>query len=237
MAVGPEPAATVPSTGAEGTGRLMNLILFGPPGAGKGTQGALLARHFNIPRISTGDLLREAVRAGTGLGREARRFMDVGELVPDTVILGLVREALGSERAQGGFILDGFPRNVAQGEALDGILRFLHRRLDAVAVLDVPDELVIKRIAGRRSCPNCGAVHNIHFEPPRTPDRCDVCGGELVQRGDDREETVQHRLEVYRAQTEPVLAYYEQVGVPVRHVDGSGKVDEIQAQLVHALQT
>ncbi len=215
----------------------MNLILFGPPGAGKGTQGALLARHFDIPRISTGDLLRDAVRAGSGLGREARRYMDAGELVPDAVILGLVRETLGGESAQRGFILDGFPRNVAQAEALNGILRFLHRQLDAVAVLDVADELVIKRIAGRRSCPACGAVYNVHFEPPQTPGRCDACGGELVQRGDDREETVQRRLEVYRAQTEPVLAFYGREGVPIRHVDGSRSVEDVQAQLVSALET
>lgn len=215
----------------------MNLILFGPPGAGKGTQGALLARQLAIPRISTGDLLREAVRAGTELGREARRYMDAGELVPDSVILGLVRESLASAEARRGFILDGFPRNVAQAEALGGILRTLGRRLDAVAVLDVPDDLVVKRIAGRRSCPACGAVYNIHFEPPARPDRCDACGGTLAQRADDREETVRRRLEVYRAQTEPVLAHYQRQAVPVRHVDGGRTVEDVQSQLVSALKT
>ncbi len=215
----------------------MNLILFGPPGAGTGTQGALLARQLEIPRISTGDLLREAVRAGSELGREARRYMDAGELVPDSVILGLVRESLDSAAARRGFILDGFPRNVPQAEALNDILRALGRGLDAVAVLDVPDDLVVKRIAGRRSCPVCGAVYNIHFEPSTRPDRCDVCGGELVQRADDREETVRRRLEVYRAQTEPVLAYYEREGVPVRHVDGGRSVEDVQSQLVNTLET
>ena len=214
----------------------MNLILFGAPGAGKGTQGALLAKRFDIPRISTGDLLREAVRQGTALGQQAKRYMDAGELVPDAVILGLVREVLGSELARRGFILDGFPRNVAQAEALDEILHDLERGLEAVAVLDIADELVVKRIAGRRSCPACNAVYNVHYEPPRQAQRCDHCGSALVQRADDLEETVRHRLEVYAAQTEPVLAYYEREGVPILHVDGSQGVDDVQAQLVERLK-
>ena len=214
----------------------MNLILFGAPGAGKGTQGALLAKRYDIPRISTGDLLREAVRQGTALGQQAKRYMDAGELVPDAVILGLVREVLGSELARRGFILDGFPRNVAQAEALDEILHDLERGLEAVAVLDIADELVVKRIAGRRSCPACNAVYNVHYEPPRQAQRCDHCGSALVQRADDLEETVRHRLEVYAAQTEPVLAYYEGEGVPILHVDGSQGVDDVQAQLVERLK-
>lgn len=215
----------------------MNLILFGAPGAGKGTQGALLARRFDIPRISTGDLLREAVRQGTTLGQEAKRYMEAGELVPDSVILGLVREVLGSEVARGGFILDGFPRNVAQAEALHEILRDLGRKLDGVAVLDIADELVVKRIAGRRSCPSCNAVYNVYYEPPQSDERCDNCGSALAQRADDREETVRHRLEVYHAQTKPVLAFYERQGTPVLHVEGDRNVDEVQVQLVDCLTT
>ncbi len=215
----------------------MNLILFGAPGAGKGTQGALLAKRFDIPRISTGDLLREAVREGTALGQQAKRYMDAGELVPDSVILGLVREVLGSEQTRRGFILDGFPRNVPQAQALDEILRELGRQLDDVAVLDIEDELVVKRIAGRRSCPNCNAVYNVYYEPPREDERCDNCGTALIQRADDREETVRRRLEVYYAQTEPVLAYYEREGVPILHVAGEKDVDEVQAQLVEQLES
>lgn len=213
----------------------MNLILFGAPGAGKGTQGALLASRFDIPRISTGDLLRESVRQGTPLGVQAKRYMDAGELVPDAVLLGLVREALASDAARNGFILDGYPRNVAQAEALDEMLCSLGRRVDDVAVLDVPDDVVVKRIAGRRSCPCCGSVFNIYFEPPRHEDQCDGCGGKLVQRADDREETVRRRLQVYREQTQPVLAYYQTHGTPIVTLEGDRTVDEVQAELVSSL--
>ncbi len=216
-------------------GDLMNLVLFGAPGAGKGTQGALLARRLAIPRISTGDLLREAVRQGTPLGRQAKQYMDAGELVPDAVILGLVREALASDAAKPGFILDGFPRNVAQAQALDEILRSLGRRLDDVAVLDVPDDVVVKRIAGRRGCPSCQSVYNVHYEPPRRDELCDSCNSSLVQREDDREETVMRRLQVYRGQTQPVLAYYEVQGTPVVHLEADRPVDEVQAQLLSHL--
>ncbi len=221
--------------GAWAMDELMNLILFGAPGAGKGTQGALLARHFDIPRISTGDLLREAVRAGTPLGQKAKHFMDAGELVPDGIMLDLVCEVVGSDAARHGFILDGFPRNVAQAEALDGMLCALGKNVDAVAVLDVPDEVVVKRIAGRRSCPACKAVYNVYYEPPRGAEHCDHCNAQLVQRADDREETVRRRLEVYREQTEPVLAYYRERATPILMLAGDRPVDEVQAELVSRL--
>ncbi len=213
----------------------MNLILFGAPGAGKGTQGALLAEHLGIPRISTGDLLREAVRQGTPLGQKAKEFMDAGELVPDGVMLDLVCEVVGSDAARGGFILDGFPRNVAQAEALDGMLCALGRNVDAVAVLNVDDEVVVKRIAGRRSCPSCQAVYNVYYEPPRRDERCDDCDAALAQRADDGEETVRRRLDVYRAQTQPVLAYYRERGTRILELEGDRAVDEVQAELVSRL--
>ncbi len=206
----------------------MNLILFGAPGAGKGTQGALLAERSGALRLSTGDLLREAVRQGTPLGQQARGYMDAGELVPDSVILGLVREALASPAAESGVIFDGFPRTLPQALALDGILAQTGKPLDAVVVLDVNSETLVKRLAGRRSCPGCKTVYNVHFEPPRVEDRCDSCGATLVRRDDDAPETVRRRLDVYAAQTEPILAHYEDSGVPVLHVDGDRSVEEVQ---------
>ncbi len=216
-------------------GERMNLILFGAPGAGKGTQGALLARRFDVPRISTGDLLRQAVSEGTPLGQKARQYMVAGELVPDSIMLDLVCEAVGSDAARQGFILDGFPRNVAQAEALDGMLCALGRDVDTVAVLDVPDEVVIKRIAGRRSCPSCQAVYNIHYEPPRRDQQCDRCASALVQRADDQEETVRRRLEVYREQTQPVLAYYRERGTPILELAGDRPVEDVQGELLSRL--
>ncbi len=213
----------------------MNLILFGAPGAGKGTQGALLASRLAIPRISTGDLLRQAVSQGTALGQKARKYMDAGELVPDSIILDMVCEVVKGDGAREGFILDGFPRNVPQAEALDGMLCALGKGVDAVAVLDVADEVVIRRIAGRRSCPTCKAVYNVYLEPPRSEGRCDNCGTGLAQRADDREETVRRRLQVYREQTEPVLAYYRERGTLVLLVRGDRTVDEVQADLVSSL--
>jgi len=213
----------------------MNLILFGAPGAGKGTQGALLASRLGIPRLSTGDLLRQAVSEGSALGQKARKYMDAGELVPDSIILDVVCEVVKGDRAREGFILDGFPRNVPQAEALDGMLCALGKSVDAVAVLDVADDVVIKRIAGRRSCPTCKAVYNVYYEPPRSDGRCDNCATALAQRADDREETVRRRLDVYREQTEPVLAYYRERGTHVLLVRGDRSVDEVQADLVSSL--
>ncbi len=215
----------------------MNLILLGAPGAGKGTQGALLAEKRNLRRISTGDLLRDAVRRGTPLGIEAKGYMEAGELVPDDVILGLVREVVGGEAEASGFIFDGFPRTLPQAEALDRLLGDLGRPLDAVVVIDVPDDSIVKRLSGRRTCAECGRVYNIYFEPPRTPGRCDVCGGALTERADDAAETVRRRLEVYREQTEPLIAYYQASATPVHFIDGDRPVDEVQAEMLKVLES
>lgn len=215
----------------------MDVILFGPPGAGKGTQGALLAERLNIPRISTGDILRQAVRDGTPLGQKAGAIMKAGELVPDDVILGLVRDALNADAAVGGAVFDGFPRTVEQARALDDILSESARPLSAVLVLDVDDETLVKRLAGRRQCPNCGAVHNRYFSPPQTEGRCDRCGAPLTQRADDQEDTVRRRLEVYGSQTAPLLRYYEDSATPVHRVDGTGTVDEVQERLRQVLDS
>lgn len=214
----------------------MNLILLGAPGAGKGTQGALISERCGVVRISTGDLLRDAVRKGTPLGQKAKGYMDAGELVPDDVILGLVREVLSSEAGDtAGYLLDGFPRTLPQAEALDVLLGELGRPLDAVIVIDVPDDVLVKRLSGRRTCPNCGAVYNVYFEPPTTPGVCDVCGGALVERADDGAETVRRRLEVYRSQTAPLIAYYEKSTTPVHIVDGDRPVDEVYASVMQVL--
>jgi len=209
----------------------MNLILLGAPGAGKGTQGALLEDRLGMGRIATGDLLREAVRQGTPLGLKAKAFMDAGELVPDDVILGLVREAA----ARGNSVFDGFPRTTVQAEALDRLLADEGQRIDAVVLVDVPDALLVQRIAGRRSCPSCGAVYNVHLQPPKSAGVCDRCGSALTQRADDNEETVSRRLEVYREQTEPLIGYYRSRGVPLHTIDGTRPVDEVFAALRQAL--
>jgi adenylate kinase len=211
----------------------MRLILLGAPGVGKGTQGARLAEQHGLQRIATGDILREAVRTGTELGRKARQYMDAGELVPDDLILDLIREVLADTDA--GFILDGFPRTIQQAESLDDMLEEMGLELDAIVVLEAPDDVLVKRISGRRSCPACGAVYNIHFNPPAHPDQCDRCGGALVQRADDREETVLNRLRVYRRQTEPLIRFYHDSHVRVETVDGHKEARSVQAAIENAL--
>jgi adenylate kinase len=205
----------------------MDLILLGAPGAGKGTQGALLAERLNVPKIATGDMLRDAVRAGTPLGQDARRYMDAGELVPDEVILGMVRERLAQDDASGGAVFDGYPRNVAQAHSLDGMLREMGRRIDAVAYLDVDDDAIVRRMSGRRTDPETGVVYHVEHNPPPA----DIAG-RVVQREDDREETVRHRLEVYRENTAPLVEHYRQSGVPVHTIDGDRAIEAVQADLV-----
>jgi adenylate kinase len=213
----------------------VNVILFGPPGAGKGTQGELLAERRGLVRLSTGDLLRDAERRATPLGARARAVMAAGELVPDDVILGIVRDFMEERAAGPGFVFDGFPRTVAQAEGLDTLLRELEHPLDAVVVLEVADEALLRRLTGRRSCGTCGAIYHIAFEPPAQPGVCDRCGGTLVQRTDDQEETVRRRLEVYRQQTAPVLAHYIAAGVRVREIDGDRPPEAVQVDLLRAL--
>ena len=210
----------------------MNLVLFGPPGAGKGTQGTMLADKRGLLKISTGDILRDAVRAGTTLGIEAKKFMDAGELVPDTVILGLVREVIEDANAVKGFLMDGFPRTIPQAESVDAMLAELSRPIDAVVVLDVADESIVQRLSGRRSCPNCGAVFNVYFDKPRIAERCDRCNSELVQRADDNRDTVVRRLDVYKQQTAPIIDYYGRHGVPIEHVDGDRAIDDVQRDIL-----
>ncbi len=208
----------------------MNLVLFGPPGAGKGTQGSVLAEKRGLMKISTGDILRDAVRAGTELGLAAKKFMDAGELVPDSVILGLVRDAI--QDAGAGFIMDGFPRTIAQAEGVDRILQDMKKSIDAVVVLQVPDEALVERLSGRRSCPNCGAVYNVFFDKPKQDEKCDRCSSELVQRADDRRDTVVRRLEVYQQQTSPIIEYYEQHGADVHFIDGDRDIEQVQRDIL-----
>lgn len=211
----------------------MRLILLGAPGAGKGTQGALLASRHSLQRIVTGDLLRAAVKDDTPLGRKARRFMDAGELVPDDLIIDMLRDALAS--AANGFVLDGFPRTLEQAASLDETLREMGLELDAVVVLEVPEDELVKRISGRRSCPRCGTVYNVYSDPPVTSGLCNRCGTELVQRADDEEQTVLHRLHVYRRQTQPLIEHYRRSGVRIETVDGDRPVEEVQATIHEGL--
>jgi len=204
----------------------VDLILLGAPGAGKGTQGALLAGRLGVPKIATGDMLRDAVRQGTALGLEARRYMDAGELVPDAVILGMVRERLAQADAAGGAVFDGYPRNVAQAESLDAMLRELGRCIDAVVYLEVDDDAIVRRMSGRRTDPETGVVYHVEHNPPPA----DVAG-RVVQREDDREETVRHRLEVYRQNTAPLVDYYRQASVPVHEVDGGQEIEAVQTRI------
>jgi adenylate kinase len=205
----------------------MHLILLGAPGAGKGTQGALLAEKLGIPKIATGDILRNAVRQGTELGREARKFMDAGELVPDEVILGLVRDVLSAPEAGNGAIFDGFPRTIPQAEGMDAILSDLGRRLDAVVLIEVPDEAIVERMSGRRTDPETGVVYHIRHNPP-PPEIAD----RVVQREDDREDTVRRRLAVYREMTAPLVEHYERAGVGIHRVDGDRAIDAVQVDMM-----
>jgi adenylate kinase len=208
----------------------MHLILLGAPGAGKGTQGTQLAERLGVPKIATGDILRAAVREGTELGLEAKRYMDAGELVPDEVILGLVREALADSSAASGALFDGFPRNISQAERLSEILTEADRRLDGVVVLEVPDEAIVERMSGRRSDPETGEVYHLKFNPPPPQ-----IAARLIQREDDKEGTVRHRLSVYAAQTAPLIEHYERQGVPLHRVDGTGKIEQIQQRILQSL--
>jgi adenylate kinase len=212
----------------------MRIILLGPPGAGKGTQAKLLVERLGVPQISTGDMLRAAVKAGTPLGREAKAYMDRGALVPDGVIIGLVRERLQSADCVRGYILDGFPRTVAQAEALEKTLLDLRLSLDHVLCLEVPPEDLVVRIAGRRTCRVCGAMFHVRFSPAKREGVCDACGGETYQRDDDREDTVRRRLEVYAQQTEPLVRFFEGRGL-LRRIAGTGEIPEIFARMVESL--
>jgi len=214
----------------------MIVILLGPPGVGKGTQGVLLCEQHGYRHLATGDLLRAARREGTELGRKAQAYMDRGELVPDRIIIGMVEEVLAGLDEGTGVVLDGFPRTVPQAEALGEALDRLGRSVDRVLLLQAPDEVLVKRVAGRRSCPGCGSVYNVHFNPPAREGVCDRCREPLTHRADDTPETVQNRLDVYRRQTEPLVSFYRDAGVEVRAVDGDQAVEVVQADLSEALR-
>ncbi len=213
----------------------LNVILLGGPGAGKGTQAERIVARFGLPHISTGEMLRAAVEQGTEMGRAAQRSMQAGELVPDEVVIGVVRDRLAEPDTRRGFLLDGFPRTLEQAERLDGMLAEAGRAVTHVVLIDVPEEELVQRIAGRRSCSECGKLYNVTFDPPRVEGVCDACGAALTQRADDNEETVRNRLAVYRSQTAPLIGYYFEKGV-LGEAHGGGKTpSEVFAQVIDIL--
>lgn len=212
----------------------MRLVLLGPPGAGKGTQAASMVEKYNIVHISTGDLLRAAVKKGTALGKEAKGYMEAGQLVPDTLILGLVEERIQKEDCQEGFLLDGFPRTPAQADALDEMLKKLGQNLDAVINIEVPFDKLMARITGRRICKNCGATYHLTFNPSAKGELCEKCDGALYQRADDTEETVKNRLDVYEQQTAPLIDYYTKAGI-IKNIDGDKDIKKVLKDISVAL--
>ena len=212
----------------------MNIILLGPPGAGKGTQAKMLVEKYEIPQISTGDILRAAVKEGTELGKEAKSYMDAGKLVSDSVVIGIVEERIQQPDCGKGYMLDGFPRTVPQAEALDEMLNNLSSQIDHVVSIEVDSEELIKRLTGRRTCRECGAGYHVMFDPPEQEGVCSKCGGELYQRDDDNVETVTSRLDVYQSQTLPLIDYYQQQE-RVRPIDGVGEIKEIFGRVTQVL--
>ena len=214
---------------------MMGIILLGPPGAGKGTQAKRLTGEFSIPQISTGDMLREAVKNGTDLGKKAKGFMDAGGLVPDEVVIGIVKERLAAKDCGNGFILDGFPRTIPQAQALDRVTKELGKEIRFVLSLEVDQNELMERLCGRRTCTGCGAMFHVRFNPPKTAGKCDKCGTSLIQRDDDREETITARLSNYNKATAPLLDYYRTTG-KIRTVMASGEIDAIYASIVKILR-
>ena len=213
----------------------MRLVLLGPPGAGKGTQAKLLQEHFDIPQISTGDILRRAAKEGTTFGKRAKKYMDRGELVPDSVILDIVEERLSADDCHKGFLLDGFPRTVVQAEAFQTMLDRQNQMLDGAVSLRVPRQKLVARLSGRRTCRQCGAMYHVRFNPPKKEGVCDQCGGDLYQRADDREETIEARMEVYDRESAPLIEHFRQKGL-LREVDGSKTTDEVFREILRQLR-
>ena len=213
----------------------MHILLMGPPGAGKGTQAAKLVKKYGIPHISTGDMFRAAVKEGTELGKKAKACMDAGQLVPDEITIGIVRERLQKPDCTKGFILDGFPRTVEQADALDGILKSLSIHLTRAVDISVPSSSLIERAVGRRVCKKCGAAYHIRFNPSKKDGVCDECGGETYQRADDSEETMKSRLSVYDTQTKPLIRYYQKAGL-YSEIDGSQEMSKVFADITACLE-
>ena len=209
----------------------MRLLLIGPPGGGKGTQAKFLIDHFLITQISTGDMLRENVRSETSLGEEARKFMNKGKLVPDSVILDMMKKRLAEQDCNNGYILDGFPRTIPQAEGLDILLKNLNQKLDHVVIMDVPDNLIITRLSNRRSCKECGQVYNLILEPPKNAGKCNNCNEELYLREDDNPATIQQRLSVFHEQTKPVIDFYNNQGL-TKLIDSKGSIEEIRSDIL-----
>ena len=212
----------------------MKLIIMGPPGAGKGTQAALIKETYNIPHISTGDMFREAIKNETPLGVEAKGYIDKGLLVPDSVTIGLVKERLANKDCQEGFLLDGFPRTIPQAEALDNALSALGQKMDYAINVEVPDENIVNRMGGRRACVGCGATYHLVYAPTKVEGVCDVCGKDLILRDDDKPETVLKRLNVYHEQTQPLIDYYANAGI-LKSVDGTVDLNAVFAAIVEIL--
>ena len=209
----------------------MNLILLGAPGAGKGTQAEVICEHLSIPAVSTGNMIREALKNGTEMGLRAKSYMEEGKLVPDEVVIGIIKERLQQDDCKNGFILDGFPRTIPQAEALDsmGVV------IDKVIDIEVPDEKIVERMSGRRVCEKCGATYHLLYKKPKAEGVCDICGGTLIQRKDDHPDTVKARLEVYHKETEPLIAHYKKQGV-VKRVDGQEEVADTTRLTLAALE-
>jgi len=229
-------SATARGATARKTVAELNLILLGPPGAGKGTQAERLRDDFHLPYVATGEILRDAVRDGSELGRQADEYMKAGDLVPDELVIAVVLERIGSDEARDGFLLDGFPRNREQGEALDGAIDHLGRRLTAALLIEVCDDEVVRRLSGRRVSVKSGRVYHVEFDPPKHEGRCDVDGSRLIQRDDDRPETVRHRLQVYHDNTKPLIDYYERQGV-LRRFDGARSPTEVHDHIRATIAT
>ena len=209
----------------------MRLLLIGPPGGGKGTQAKFLIDRFAIPQISTGDMLRGNIHNNTSLGQDAQKFMKAGQLVPDSIILDMMKKRLAEEDCSNGFILDGFPRTIPQAEGLDNLLKDMNQHLDHVVVMDVPGNLIITRLSNRRSCKGCGQVYNLIFEPPAIAGKCNNCSKKLYLREDDNPATIQQRLTVYHQQTKPVIKYYSDQGL-TNVIDSKGTIDEIRSDIL-----
>jgi len=214
----------------------MNIVLFGPPGVGKGTQSDSLVSELGITHFAMGDILRAAVKEGTALGLKAKSFMDAGKLVPDEVVIGMIEERIMAPEVANGFLLDGFPRNVSQAEALAEMLEKHGKIIDRVVFMDAPEEMLLQRLSGRLICRGCGFGFHRHYSPPREEGRCDRCGGELYQRDDDKEEVISQRLEVYGEQTKPLLEYYKALP-SFRRLDAAGEMAAVYAELIEAVKS